>query len=243
VQGVEHRYLDGTYLADNPEWDRADAPWKARLVERILVDHGVSPASICDVGCGSGDVLERLKGAFPGAALVGFDVSPQLEPFWAEKSGIEFHCGFFAASDARKYDVMLMLDVFEHARDPFALLESARRFAEHFVFHIPLDLSVLSVLRGKPLMHARRKVGHLHFYTKELALETLHGCGYRVLDARYTGAYAAGARSLKTTLAALPRRVAYALNKELGFRLLGGETLLVLAKPEVPAVGAGGPSA
>jgi hypothetical protein len=230
VSVVERRYLDGTYLADNPEWDRSDAPWKARLVERILADHGVSPASICDVGCGSGDVLEQLKGAFPSATLTGFDVSPQLERFWAEKEGIAFRRGIFGEINTRRYDVVLMLDVFEHARDPFSLLESTRRFADYFVFHIPLDVSALNVLRGAPLVHARSKIGHLHFYTKEIALELLGECGYGIVDARYTGAYAVGARhSLRTALAALPRRIAYALHKDLGVRLLGGETLLVLA--------------
>ena len=36
---------------------------------------------------------------------------------------------------------------------------------------------------------------------------------------------------LKTRFAAIPRRIAYAVNKDIGVRLLGGETLLVLAKP------------
>ena len=56
---ADRRYVDGSYLAENREWHREDAPWKARLVERILLDHGISPGSICDVGCGSGDVLEQ----------------------------------------------------------------------------------------------------------------------------------------------------------------------------------------
>ena len=81
----------------------------------------------------------------------------------------------------------------------------------------------------------RRKVGHLHFYTKDLALETLRECGYHIVEARYTGAYAVGARrSLRTIFAALPRRIAYALHKDAGVRLLGGETLLVLAQAGAP---------
>ena len=231
--GVDRRYVDGTYLAENVEWHREDSPWKSRLVERILVDHGISPPSICDVGCGAGDVLEQLKRAFPSAALTGFDVSPQLERFWAQREGIEFHLGPPGDVAERRYGVVLMLDVFEHVRDPFSLLESVRRLGEHFVFHIPLDLSALNVLRGAPLERVRSTVGHLHFYTKDLALALLKDCGYRVVDSRYTGAYALGAqRSWRTAFATLPRRVAYALHKDLGVRLLGGETLLVLAQPE-----------
>ena len=125
-----------------------------------------------------------------------------------------------------------MLDVFEHIRDPFSFLENSRRHATHFVFHVPLDLSASAIFRGYPLINARKKVGHLHYYTKDLALSTLHDTGYEVLNWRYTGASLNSPnRSLKTRLAALPRRIAYAVNKDFGVRLLGGETLLVLAKP------------
>jgi hypothetical protein len=35
-------------------------------------------------------------------------------------------------------------------------------------------------------------------------------------------------------MAFLPRMLAYGINKDLGVRLLGGETLLVLASPKLP---------
>ena len=70
---VETRYLDGTYLAHNPEWDCSDAPWKAARVAEILKRNGISPTSICDVGCGSGHILAELRGQFPDARLYGFD--------------------------------------------------------------------------------------------------------------------------------------------------------------------------
>jgi hypothetical protein len=120
---------------------------------------------------------------------------------------------------------------FEHVRDPFTFLEESRRHARHFVFHIPLDLSSVSVARQSPLLRVRRGVGHLHFYTKDLALETLRDSGYEIVEWRYTGASVSGSgRTVMTRLAQWPRRFAYAINKDLGVRLLGGETLVVLAK-------------
>ena len=78
----------------------------------------------------------------------------------------------------------------------------------------------------------RRKVGHLHYYTRSLALALLEECGYEVREARYTGAaFNAPQRTWKTRAASLARRAVYALGKDLGVRLLGGETLLVLARP------------
>jgi hypothetical protein len=124
-----------------------------------------------------------------------------------------------------------MLDVFEHVRDPFTFLEESKQFSDYFIFHIPLDLSAFSVLRGSPLMNVRKKVGHLHFYTKDLALETLHECGYELIQWRYTGASLNSPnRRLKTKIASIPRKLFYAINKDFGVRLFGGETLLVLAR-------------
>ena len=58
--------------------------------------------------------------------------------------------------------------------------------------------------------------------------------GYDVIDARYTGAaFSAPQRGWRTRLAALPRRLLYAIDRDLGARVLGGETLMVLAR--VPA--------
>jgi SAM-dependent methyltransferase len=229
--GIETRYLDGTYLADNPEWDRADAAWKAAQVRAILNANRITPRSICDIGCGSGDVLANLRDAFPLASLAGFDISPQLEPFWRHHSGINFTCGNFHSLNTTRFDVLMMLDVFEHVRDPFSFLENSRSHAEYFVFHIPLDLSALSVARGGPLMRQRRGVGHLHFYTRELALETLTDCGYTVIDWRYTRAAETVTthRKLKTRLANLPRRLLRAIDADFSARCLGGETLVVLA--------------
>lgn len=231
MRNIESRYLDGTYLAANPDWDRADASWKASHVAAILRGNGVSPTSICDVGCGSGDVLVELGSEFQAAKLTGFDISPQLATFWAKQPTIAFHRGDFHEINNERFDVLLMLDVFEHVRDPFTFLERSRDHAKYFVFHIPLDLSSLSVARGSPLMQVRRGVGHLHFYTKDIALETLMECGYSVIEWRYTNA-AATLRTHHTPLtmlAALPRRLLRAINADFSVRLLGGDTLLVLA--------------
>jgi hypothetical protein len=79
-------------------------------------------------------------------------------------------------------------------------------------------------------MNTRKKVGHLHFYTKDLAIETLLDSGYKIIESKYTGASLnMPNRTLKTRLASIIRRIIYAINKDWGVRLLGGETLIVLA--------------
>jgi len=234
---VAARYLGASYLQNNPSWDSEDSPWKASKVREILAANDIRPRSLVDVGCGAAIVLAELKRAYPEARLAGFDIAPDAERFWAQPraSGIELTIGDFTAATTGAFDVLLALDVLEHLQDPFAFLSRIRGRARQYVFHFPLDLSAASVLRETPLLHVRHKVGHVHYYTRNLALALLTDCGYGILDARYTGAaFTAPQRSLKTWLASLPRRTARMLNTDWGVRLFGGETLMVLATDKGP---------
>lgn len=229
---VTARYLSAEYLQNNPSWDSEDSPWKAGKVCELLDANGLRPESIVDVGCGAGLVLTELQRAYPEASLSGFDIAPDAQRFWDAPSsrGITLTLGDFTALPSEPFDVLLALDVLEHLQDPFSFLAKIRERARHCVFHFPLDLSALSVLREAPLLNVRRKVGHVHYYTRGLALALLEDCGYRVVDARYTGAaFSAPQRGIKTLLATLPRRIVRSIHADWGVRLFGGETLMVLA--------------
>lgn len=231
---TEKRYLTSDYLAENPSWDSEDSPWKAKKVADILRSNNLSPSSICEVGCGAGGVLASLRANFPDIRLVGFDIAPDASCFWTKHAHakIDFHGKDFLEFNQEHYQLILVLDVIEHVSDPSEFLARLRNHADYFVFHVPLDLSAVSVLREEPLLHVRRKVGHIHYYTKGLILTLLQECNYKILDWCYTGVAITGPRrSWKTKLALLPRLLAYAMNKNVGVRLLGGETLMVLAKP------------
>jgi SAM-dependent methyltransferase len=235
---ISQRYLNGEYAAQNPTWDSEDAPWKAGQALQLVTARGLAPASIAEVGCGSGAVLAEFRRAYPQARLYGYDIAPGAARFWGAHAaaGIEFRLGDFFELGKERYDLMLVMDVIEHVPDPFDFLIRLRAHAGHHVFHLPLDLSALSVLRESPLLDARDRVGHVHYYTKGLAMALFAETGYRILDWRYTGAaFAAPRRSWKTRLASLPRRIACAIDKDAGVRLFGGETLMVLACPAADA--------
>lgn len=229
---VTARYLSTDYLNHNPTWDSEDSAWKAAKVFEILQDNRINPASIVDVGCGAAIVLSELQRTYPVAQLSGFDIAPDAERFWEKPraSGIKLTIGDFTTSPRTICDLLLVLDVLEHLQDPFAFLGNIHGRARHYVFHFPLDLSAVSVLREIPLLRVRQKVGHIHYFTRHLALSLLAECGYEIVDARYTGAaFSAPQRTLKTLLAELPRRAARLAGTDWAIRLFGGETLMVLA--------------
>jgi cyclopropane fatty-acyl-phospholipid synthase-like methyltransferase len=230
----DQKYLTDQYITDNPTWDLEDSPWKATKVAMILAANGIQPESVCEVGCGAGYILSELRSHYPEADLFGFDIASSASRFWSkhESRRIEFTVGDFVTANSRRYDAILVLDVIEHVRDPFAFLSAMCKWGRWFVLHIPLDLSAITVMREKPILNVRSKMGHIHYFTKNLALSLLNEAGYRVIDWRYTGAgFSVPRSSWKTKLARPPRWLARKLNEDWAVRTLGGETLLVLAEP------------
>ncbi len=73
--------LHGGYLAKNPAWHVEESVWKARQILCMLRQNGVAPKTVCDVGCGAGEVLKQLKENLDtGCDFLGSDISPQAIP-------------------------------------------------------------------------------------------------------------------------------------------------------------------
>ena len=232
---VLSRYTSGEYATRNPDWDRADSPWKAGQVSQILDRNRISPCSIVEIGCGAGGILSHLRQRYPHAELTGYDIAPQLPEFWKshETANIRFVLGDYFEESASIPDTILVLDVIEHLGNPFDFLVRLSKCSKYVVLHIPLDLSSISVLRESPLLRVRHKTGHLHYFTKSIALALLDECGFEIVEARLTGAsFTAPQHRWKTRLAAIVRRLVCAIMGEAGVRLLGGETLIVVARPK-----------
>ncbi len=229
-------YEDGRYGTNNPGWHAEDSPWKASHIASLLKAHNISPARLCEVGCGVGEILVNLAREYPAPSqLTGFEISPQAYEICRAKATDRLH---FSSDNpfesrtaaAQPFDVALAIDVFEHVEDYFGFLRHMRSLAKYKVFHIPLDLSVQTVLRGTPLRRVRDIVGHIHFFTKETALASLVHAGYTVVDWRYTAnSLELPNRGWKASLGRLPRQVLSAFNHDWSVRVMGGYSLLVLA--------------
>ena len=177
-------------------------------------------------------MLRSLSLEFPDARLTGYDISPNALRICSRKANerMSFRLGSLLEAEER-YDLALAIDVFEHVEDCFAFLRQLRTKAHYKVFHIPLELSALQVLRAQPLIEARRSVGHIHHFNKHTALATLEDCGYTVIDCHYTsGRTELGGLGWKSRLLKAPREALYRMSPDLAARSLGGYSLLVLAR-------------
>ena len=226
-------YSDGTYLRNNPEWHADDAAWKAGHIARMLERHGMRPPTVVEVGCGSGEVLVQLRGRLAkGTRFTGYDVSPNAYTLCAKKAGrhIDFRLGDYLQCEER-HDLALAIDVFEHVEDCFGFVRKLRSRAKHKIYHIPLDLSMLSLARPGKLMAMRKSAGHIHYFTRDTALALLEDTGHRVIDWCYTsGATDLGPGSWKAALMRTPRNLLFGANPDAAVRWLGGYSILALAE-------------
>ena len=244
-------YTSGKYLEENPKWHADESPWKVSGILSMLKRHCMQPRTICEVGCGAGEVLRLLQENLPGESeFWGYDISPQAIEFCRPKENGKLH---FKLADAaaecsdQHFDLMLFMDVLEHLEDYFSFLRALRDKSEYKIIQLPMDISLYSVLFNRfPDFH--KSYGHLHYFTKETALQMVRDAGYEVIDYSYNGPPSIAdldwnlvqrkpwllPKKLLGAAKRTTRHKAYdmlfTMNQDFAVRLTGGQRLLILAK-------------
>lgn len=226
-------YLSGKYARQNPDYHVEDSSWKAQQIAKMLEKHQLQISSVCEIGCGAGEILRQLQQYMPpDTDFYGYEISPQAYALCQPRQNERLHyfCQDLLSSDIQPFDLLLCIDVIEHVEDYMGFLKRLKAHAAYKLFHIPLDLSVQTVMRSTPLVGGRAKVGHLHYFMKETALLTLQDTGYKIIDWCYTPASIDRPKNLKQKLGKIPRAISFRIHANLAVRILGGYSLLVLAK-------------
>ncbi len=242
-------YINGQYLHNNPGWHRDAAFWRAAAVQQALQRNQLNPQKVCDVGCGVGEVLRLLQQTMkPDCTFLGYDIAPYaIEQARAnENAALHFKRGDFLQEEHGCFDLLLMIGVLEHFENVFQVLRDIKGKSEYKLFVLPLDVTMTSALRNR-LIEFRRATGHLHFFTKDIALTIFKDLGYEVVDYFYvlppldtTPWRAIKGKPLrllkklaKVTLLGLyrlPALLLYAVHQDLAARVFSVWRLLVLVK-------------
>jgi len=227
-------YLSGEYFEKHPSWGVEDSAWKADNIIRTLNRNGIQPRTICEVGCGAGEILYQLQQKMGQASeFYGYEISPQAFELCQKRANDKLH---FKLQDILEeegvfFDLILLMDVIEHVEDYFGFLRGIKQKSTYKLFHIPLNLTVEAIVRPKALSKIRQICGHVHYFTKDLALQALKELEYGVIEHFYTNACSElPARSKKAYFAKLPRSFFFTINKDWAVRFFGGRSLMVLTR-------------
>ncbi len=221
------------YFRLKTDWDIGDSPWKAKYAFDILKKNNINPKTITEVGCGVGEILLNMDQLYndPSMRYEGYDIA--IDAIKIAKIKERENIKFFNEDLTKKEtftDVLLMIDVFEHVPDYLGFVEDCSKRAKYKVYHIPLDVHMSSLLRGK-MIDARNAVGHLHYYTKETALATLVDTEQKVIDYFYThGNIKTPKKSFKMKLGNIARKVLFSIAPDFTVKLIGGYSLMVITE-------------
>ncbi|MHA1565618.1 MAG: class I SAM-dependent methyltransferase [Alphaproteobacteria bacterium] len=229
-------YENGEYWERNDTFHEEHAETKVRDALAVIGD--MSPRSVLDIGCGSGKHLRLICDEFQCRGM-GIDVSPVAieRAKNVNTSNLVLYENRSLDEEKGKYDLALNFDVFEHVDDYIGFLRSLHGRADHYVFSIPIDLTVSSVVRDS-YMYAREEFGHLHYFTRKSAIATLDYAGYEVVTVKVcdgTWHNIKANPSLKLFVMLGPRLILNAISKDLAMKMMGGASLMVLARSKKAA--------
>lgn len=201
---------------------------------KLLARNNIKPRTICEVGCGAGEILQQMQKTMNGECeFWGYDISPQAYDISKHKTNEKLHflLSDFLKEERASFDLILAIDIIEHLENYYDFLRNIKSKSTYKVFHIPLELSAQAVLRGSPLIKNRKTYGHIHSFTVETALQILKDTGYEISDYFYTPtSIELKAKSAMNYIARFPRKILFSINKDLAVRMLGGYSLLVLGQ-------------
>jgi SAM-dependent methyltransferase len=226
-------FLSNDYVINNPSWHIEDSSWKAKQILKIIDRNNLKPNHVCEVGCGAGEILRQLYLNMSNhITFYGYEISSKAFELCQlrKQDRLNFHLKDINI-EQQTFDLLLCIDVFEHIPDYLTFIQNLKSKGQYKIFHIPLDMSVLNILKISRILYKRRTIGHLHYFTKEIALDVLKDAGYEIIDYFYT-CFSIDLPGEEVSFH--PKQILYALaymiNQDMAVKLIGGSSLLVLTR-------------
>lgn len=231
----DYSTVNSSYLHANPTWHVEDSPWKATQILKLMERNKMHPKTVTEIGCGAGEILNQLHQRMLDKTIEfsGYEIAPDAFELAQSREKERLH--FFQEDllqNNKTSDVLLMIDVFEHVEDYIGFIRKCNIKATYKIYHIPLDMSIWSILTNYP-PSARKRVGHLHYFMKDTALATLTDAGQEVVDWFYTpAAFEVNNKGLTITgrFIQLLRRFFYKIKPDFAVKTFGGFSLIVLTR-------------
>lgn len=234
-------YTSNNYFKKNPTYHIEDSDFKSDNFIEILKKNKFNfqqTNTVVDVGCGAGKIIRNLKerNYFKrNTNFYGFDINKRIINF-ANLNATDnlkfFNKDFFKSNFKKKPDLIICADVFEHIDDYINFLNNLSAKGKFFLFNIPLDLSLRTLLFNKSIKNNFNKIGHIHFFNKNICKLILNYCNFNILDMMYAKNFIKHEKknSIKKIIAAIPLKILDYISQDLSANIFGGYSLVCLAK-------------
>lgn len=150
---------------------------------------------ILDLGCGDGIFLEHLKSK--GVDGIGFDISERAIEL-AKARGIScqvFDLGEKLPFEDNSFEVVTLIDTFEHLFMPQEILKEVRRVAkDYLILSTPNFVSLaarLQVLRGQVPENNTLRKAHVVWVTRKMLHRLLKDANFKIEKEIYDSFYSA----------------------------------------------------
>ena len=231
------------YYKKNPSYHVEDAGFKWNNFKNSILKSEINLSqvrNIGEIGCGSGQILSLAKksGLFKETEYVGYDTN--LDAIILAKSldgSIKYlNEDLVNKNLEKKFDILIVSDVFEHVDDYYSFLQALRKKAKYLIFNIPLQMNLTSLLRRKNVFEiSYNQVGHLHFFSSKTAKLALEKNGYSILYTTYARNRFFELKkqfTIKKFLIAIPEFLLGLINEDLSCDVFGGYSLVAITKSD-----------
>jgi len=234
MNSLNNIYTSGEYANCHRFWHAEDSSWKARYIHQMIESNQITGTRIADIGCGAGGVLSELSHLMGrDIRYYGYDISPQAIELARKQENVNI-CfkieDLLSDNNDDYFDILLIIDVVEHIPDYMDFLKKCRTKAYYKIFHIPLYLSVFSVLNNS-IIEGRRNLGHVHYFSFQSAVACLKDTGHVIMDCFYTDVgsyYREQSPTLKNIIANLPRKMTSFFSVALASKIFCRYSIIIL---------------
>jgi 2-polyprenyl-3-methyl-5-hydroxy-6-metoxy-1,4-benzoquinol methylase len=170
------------YGSSNPVVRRLMGGFERTLQE--LFDRA-APATLLDVGCGEGVLVERWARQLGGGRVVGIDLEEEsIQAGWAERGAPNLEYRVMQAEnlpfEENEFDLATAVEVLEHVPDPAHTLTEMGRCAErHLLVSVPREplWRGLNMVRGAYISQLGNTPGHVNHWSRRSFVKLLSRYG------------------------------------------------------------------
>jgi SAM-dependent methyltransferase len=177
-KALTSNYAD--YYDDDPaleRWRRLGSIDKCENIVRLCAK---SPhATILEIGCGDGAILQRLEQIGFGSQFTGLEISPSAVRKVQEKQirncEVRLFDGYELPFSGKQFDLAILSHVLEHVEYPRRLINDAALVARNVFIEVPLEDNW-----RMPRDFVFDRVGHINFYNPRTIRSLVQSCGMHV---------------------------------------------------------------